>query len=332
MRVPIACIDSETQSNHLYTRCPIWHGLPVSDLDRLVSDVARKQHGVFTVHQVKDMGGQKHQIHYRVIAGDWLALDRGVYALASAPSTWRRQVMAAILGKGRAVASGMTAGSLHDLPGCRRVRPEITVPLTVSAGSSLARVRRRSDFDSIEKVAVAGIPTMSVAETLLDLARHWSLPQLEAAMDHSLVRGRVAVAELRRILGRVDGSRLEGIGRFRECVEGLDSGYVPTESELERMLFRALDDPGIPLIDRQARLAWWPVLPHRVDAVIEAWRLILEADGRTFHTKRADFERDRRRDNLAVAHGYRVMRFTYRALSADPKAALALVLGAGKHS
>ncbi len=72
-------------------------------------------------------------------------------------------------------------------------------------------------------------------------------------------------------------------------------------------------------------------MPHRVDAVIPEWRLILEADGRAFHTKRADFERDRQRDNLAAAHGYRVMRFTYRALTKDPAGVLQLVFNAGQH-
>ncbi len=80
-----------------------------------------------------------------------------------------------------------------------------------------------------------------------------------------------------------------------------------------------------------SRSAWWPALPHRVDAVIPEWRLILEADGRAFHTKRADFERDRQRDNLAAAQGYRVMRFTYRALTKDPAGVLQLVLNAGQH-
>jgi very-short-patch-repair endonuclease len=304
----------------------------VSDLDRSISDLARKQHGVFTVQQVKRVGGQKHQIHYRVSSGDWLTLDRGVYALPSAPSTWRRQVMAAVLGKSRAIASGMTAGSLHTIPGCRQVRPEITVPLAVSAASPLATVQRRSDFDSIAKTTVAGIPTMSAAEVLFDLAKRWPLSRLEGAMDHCLVRGQIEGPELRRILERVNGSRLKGTRRFRECVEGIDGTYVPTESELEQMLFRAIDDPRVPRIDRQARLAWWPLLPHRVDAVVQEWRLILEADGRTFHTKRADFERDRQRDNLAAAHGYRVMRFTYWALTNDPDGVLALVLGAGKHA
>lgn len=212
------------------------------------------------------------------------------------------------------------------------MRPEITIPASGSPSSSLAIVRRRSDFESIETTVVAGIPTMSAAETLFDLAKRWPKPVLEGAVDHCLVRRAVEVEELRSVLQRVEGSRLKGIRRFRECVDGIDSGYVPTESELERMLFRTLDDPAVPPIDRRARLAWWPLLPHRVDAVIEVWKLILEADGRTFHTKRSDFERDRQRDNLAVAHGYRVMRFTYRALVSDQDAVLALVLGAGKHA
>ena len=195
----------------------------------------------------------------------------------------------------------------------------------------MAVVRRRSDFDDIATVIVGYIPTASIAETLFDLARRWTMPMLEGAVDHCLVRNRVTTDELFAVLDRVDGSRLKGTKAFRESLEGIDDAYVPTESELERMLFRAIDDARVPPVDRQARLAWWPLMPHRVDAVIEDWRLILEADGRTFHTKRSDFERDRERDNLAVAHGYRVMRFTYRALQSDPEAVLRLVLGAGKH-
>ena len=239
--------------------------------------------------------------------------------------------MAAILSKDSAIASGITAGALHNIPSCQRVRPEITIPVTASPGSPLAVVRRRSDFDEIAKVLVSAIPTAAVAETLFDLARRMAVPQLEGAVDDCLVRNAVSTDELHSALDRVTGSRLAGTKAFRECLKGIDREYVPTESELERMLFRALDDPRLPQVDRQARLSWWPILPHRVDAVIEDWQLILEADGRTFHTKRSDFEQDRERDNLAVAHGYRVMRFTYRAINSDPDAVLRLVLEAGAH-
>lgn len=303
----------------------------MSDLDRAISLLARTQHGVFNHRQVVGSGGTKQQTFYRLSSGDWLSLDRGVYALASAPATWRRQVMAAVLSKNRAIATGSSAGVLHGITGCRPGRPEITVPYSGRATSSLAVVRRRSDFTAIHTVTVDRIPAASVAETLFDLSNRLPRLALEGAVDDCLVRSAVSVEGLHVVLERISGSRLKGTKAFRETVVDLTDDYVPTESELERMLLRVIDDPRVPNVNRQARLAWWPVLPHRVDAVIPDWRLILEADGRAHHTKRADFERDRQRDNLAAAHGYRVMRFTYRALTKDPAGVLHLVLNAGQH-
>ena len=105
---------------------------------------------------------------------------------------------------------------------------------------------------------------------------------------------------------------------------------MPSQSDLEHLLFSVLDGKGLPPIDRQVSLPWWERLPHRVDAAIHEWRLVLEADGRAFHTKREDFERDRQRDNLAAAHGYRVMRFTWRMLTGRPEEVLRLVREAGR--
>jgi very-short-patch-repair endonuclease len=52
-----------------------------------------------------------------------------------------------------------------------------------------------------------------------------------------------------------------------------------------------------------------------VDALIPAWRLIVEADGRRWHSRVNDRERDHDRDNVAAARGFRVMRFTHRMLT-----------------
>ncbi len=299
------------------------------DLDLALSAFARAQYGTFNRRQVLAAGGSERQVAHRLESGQWIALDSGVYALSSAPAIWRRQVMAAVLSKSRAIVSGISAGVLHDIPGCRPGRVEISVPRSGGTRSAIATVRRRSDFDGIRKVRVGRIPVTSVAETLLDLSRVLTPVQLEGAVDECLVRRAVDLPDLRAVRERVSASRVQGTRAFREVLADLTAEYVPTESELERMLLRAIDDPRVPPAERQARLSWWPVLLHRVDAVIEEWRLILEADGRTYHTKRADFERDRQRDNLAVAHGYRVMRFTYRALRNDPGGVLELVLHAG---
>jgi very-short-patch-repair endonuclease len=49
----------------------------------------------------------------------------------------------------------------------------------------------------------------------------------------------------------------------------------------------------------------------RVDMVVSD-RLVIEVDGRAYHSDPAAFERDRRRDALLVARGYVVLRFSYR--------------------
>jgi very-short-patch-repair endonuclease len=53
--------------------------------------------------------------------------------------------------------------------------------------------------------------------------------------------------------------------------------------------------------------------------------LIVEVDGFAFHSSRSSFERDRRRDAHLIAHGYRVIRVTWRQLTREPDAVVALL-------
>lgn len=299
------------------------------DPDRVIAHVANRQHGVFSHRQAIAAGISHRQVDRRRASGAWLDLEHGVYALDSAPATWHRQVMAAILSKNRARASGFTAGALHEIAHCRKGKPEITVPRTGNSSSRLAVVRRRSGFSSLGLVLVDRIPTADLPNTLFDLSARLQPAQLQRAIDDCLVRRKVTVRELQSILNRYDGCRLAGTAVFRETIAGITESYVPSESDLEQLLIAVLDDPRIPTLDLQVRLSWWTELPHRIDAFIKPWSLIIEGDGRTYHTKRSDFENDRRRDNLAAAHGYRVLRFTYRMLNDDPADVLRTVLRAG---
>ncbi|MGZ4692033.1 MAG: DUF559 domain-containing protein, partial [Acidimicrobiales bacterium] len=65
--------------------------------------------------------------------------------------------------------------------------------------------------------------------------------------------------------------------------------------------------------------------------LIPSWRRIVEADSRLWHTREADFERDRARDHLAQMHGYEVTRFTYHQLVADPDYAVRVLLAIARH-
>jgi very-short-patch-repair endonuclease len=67
---------------------------------------------------------------------------------------------------------------------------------------------------------------------------------------------------------------------------------------------------------------------HEVDALWPRERLVVEVDGFAFHSTRAAFERDRARDADLQAHGYRVMRVTWRQLTVRPEALAARIGGA----
>ncbi len=57
---------------------------------------------------------------------------------------------------------------------------------------------------------------------------------------------------------------------------------------------------------------------YRVDAVWRLQLLIVEVDGHAAHGHRAAFERDRRRDQVLIAAGWRVVRVTFRQLQDEP--------------
>jgi very-short-patch-repair endonuclease len=72
-----------------------------------------------------------------------------------------------------------------------------------------------------------------------------------------------------------------------------------------------------------------------VDFLFAAERLVVETDGYRHHRTRRSFERDRTRDAILTAAGYRALRFTHRQLTEDPgmvAAALRVALRPGRPS
>ncbi len=98
---------------------------------------------------------------------------------------------------------------------------------------------------------------------------------------------------------------------------------------MEKLLYQLLIRPELPPHDRQLPIAY-ERLDATVDAYIAEWSIIVEADGRRWHTRVADFERDRARDNAAAAAGLVVVRFTYRMLKDNPKQCLETLVNAGR--
>ena len=297
--------------------------------DRRIDEFASRQYGAFSLTQARKAGLTDTMIQRRLESGAWMRVVAEVYVLTSSPPRWERQVAAAILSRREAIVSGTTAAVLHGYEGFRPGRPEITVPDGVSSRSPVARVVRSRWFDEISTTRLSGFRVASEAETILALAGRLTVAQLESLLDDRVTAGKVEVDDFEVIRRRVAGGRVRGSARlFPLLDERAVNAWEPPGNQLERYLDLLTDDPRIPSVSRQHpfRLADRDSI---VDRFIARWRLILEADGRRWHTRRADFERDRQRDNAAAAQGLAVLRFTWRMLTQDMEGCRRILMETG---
>jgi very-short-patch-repair endonuclease len=296
--------------------------------DRIIDEYASRQYGSFSRKQAEKAGFSPRMILTRVQNGAWVRLAPAVYALASAPPKWERQLAAALLTREGSIAAGRSAAYLHEFPGFGPGRPVIVIGPSGSARSPLATVIRSHRFDDVGRVRKRGFIVTDETETVMALAAQLDDRRLEGLVDSLLARKSSTVDGLARVVAANVGAR--GVAQLRPIVAyRLPDAYQPPTSELERLLYPVLDDPRLPLYTRQLPMSYQQV-EATVDAFISRWRLIVEGDGRRWHTRRTDMARDRLRDNEAVAHGYVVLRFTYEMLRDSPEQVIDTILRTGR--
>jgi very-short-patch-repair endonuclease len=215
--------------------------------------------------------------------GRVVALGSGTYAL---PGTDDDLVVAARL-RGRLTCCSAAGRHGLDLLTPPAV-PHVAVPRSRPDRSENAVVHRRDTAGTGPLVPVlatllAVLRCLPPADAVVVIASAVRLGQARVASLRSRLRGPGSV-EARRVLGLADGR----------------SGSV-----IETLLRLGLRGAGLPL-DLQV------LVPGigRVDFLVGGW-LVLEVDGFTFHSERAQYRADRARANGLAARGYVLLRFTY---------------------
>jgi very-short-patch-repair endonuclease len=295
-------------------------------MDRAIEALARNQHGAFSIRQAQGLGASPGMFTRRRRSGRWQQLSRSVWTLPSAPPTWHRQLMAAVLSIEGSAVSGLAAGHLHGLDGFRPVRPEITVPRGGTRRSPFARVHQS---DRIVTTTLGPFPVVTVEQALCESAFRLPSARLGRIVETAIIDGRTSADA---VLARAEAlwpRPPRGVTDLLELVSELSRTDAAPMSVLEAALFRILGDPRIPEWEAQATPGWWPTDDERLDVLIPRWRLIVEADGRRWHSRRRDFENDRRRDHIALVHDHRTLRFTHRQLEHEPSYVLEVLLAVG---
>jgi very-short-patch-repair endonuclease len=171
-----------------------------------------------------------------------------------------------------------------------------------------------SALDHRDIRSLHGLPLTAPARTLLDLAAT-GYRDLDRAFGDAHAQRLVTAREIEDLLERA------GTRALRSLVSDNASGF--TRSEAERILRSTLRAAKVQMPRFNARVAG-----YEVDAVWPEQRLVVEVDGYAYHGHRAQFERDRRKDLALTAAGYRVIRVSWRQLTQEPLALIAVISAA----
>ena len=163
---------------------------------------------------------------------------------------------------------------------------------------------------------VDGIPTTTVARTLVDLAEVLTEKQLADAVHQAEVRRKFDLTSINEVRRRLPGrTGRHGLSRVL-------SVYEPSpriaRSEGERLLLSLIEEHGLPMPETQV-----PVAGYELDFFWPDAGLAVEFDGRDFHDNTTAYYDDRVRDRRLAVADVQVIRVTWRDLEPDPSALIA---------
>lgn len=265
------------------------------------------------VIEVRDHPQLRGAIDWRVRTGDLVPVLPGVYAPAATAKTTATRIAAVPAWDRDAVLTDEVAASVSFWP-------EVSVPVVRCAVRHQRRPQAGYEFSRRhippELVWQYGrLNLTSAALTALDLCERLG----GEAIDQALY-SRTTTLDLMREALALTTKRIGNPTRRELLLDSRDEPWSEAERELHRLLRKA----GI--------TGWKGNKPVRIDGrdifpdvVFRRLRLVIEVDGRKFHSKPEIFEADRKRQNLLVLHGWRVLRVTANMIRDEPQQVIATI-------
>ncbi|HJU81605.1 MAG TPA: type IV toxin-antitoxin system AbiEi family antitoxin domain-containing protein [Acidimicrobiia bacterium] len=296
----------------------------ISGVEIRVYQIAGTQAGYVTRRQALACGMSPDAIDRRVESRRWIRAKPGLYMIPGFVPTLKGRLMAATVTLG-AVVSHESAAELHNLPGVQRGMAVVTVPTRKTNRFPEVVVHQSTDLTSAQVIEKDGLAVTSVVRTTIDLASKRKPRVIGKIVDYLVVRGEASIDEFVQAVGALARHGKPGMQTMHKVLEVRAGEGFMGESELEMHGLRLLREWGFPDPNPQYPLPWRSPRKGRVDFAYPSIRLIIEIDGRRWHSTLDAFEEDRLRDNHAQLAGWRVLRITYRMLMDEPEMVRAMV-------
>ncbi len=298
--------------------------MSLSNYQRILK-VAAATSGVCTRNTLLDAGVSPTTIDRHTNAGSLERVRSGVYVVAELVDA-RTPYHLGLARLDGAAISHISAGRLHELPvpagGTAVV--EVTVPVESGGrrfdGVTVHRTRLPLAVDIVDMCGA--LPVTSLARTVFDLASCLKVHRLRHVVQTAIIHRGLATDDFWACYQPLARRGVRGLGPLRRVMcEMLDDEPVP-QSVLEQRLARLLRDEGLTGFRRQYRPPWFDGVRGTVDFADPNVRVVLEADGRSWHATTQAMAEDRRRDRAAAAHGWTVLRVVASELSVRPDATI----------
>jgi len=287
-----------------------------------VAKLADRQHGVVARRQLRTHGLTSGAINHAVATGRLYRVFRGVFGVGHRPLGPHGRMFAATLACGDgSVLSHRSAAWLLGI--WERQPSPIEVIAPVQAGRQIPGIHRRhTPLPPLsDGWTEYGIPCTGPSRTIIDLAGFESERSLRRAIEQAAVLRMLDVAEIDAILDT--GRRRRNSRRLRLILDNWRR-YSPEtrlRSPLEAKLLPLLSRRDIPPPQCNAKLKVGNE-SFEVDFLWRAQRFVIETDGRRYHGNPEARKRDRHRDRVLAATGYRVWRLTWDDLEKRPEATM----------
>lgn len=168
-----------------------------------------------------------------------------------------------------------------------------------------------------------GVRLTSAARTVVDLAGELGRHRLRHLVQTEIAAKHLVPSELQACISSLARRGLPGVGKLRPLMIQLFDPEPVTESELERKVQFQLTAHELTGFGAQFRPPWFDGIRGVVDFADARSMVIVEADGRRWHATEQAMADDRRRDRLATAHGWVVLRVSWSEVVHRPAATFA---------
>ena len=301
------------------------HGWAVK-IDLELGALAQQQGGYLGREQVEALGLSSAGIKWRLTSGNWVSVQRGIYHVAGISGTHRELVRAAGAILPNATVSHQSAAELHGLRYVPRGLAVVTVHARTTHGFPGVQVHRSLDLTANHRMRLDGMWTTTVARTLVDNAAVLHSKAMGLMLDDALASGRTKIGDVAEVFRETARRGRTGSALMRGLLDERIGDELVAATQIEKLGMKVFVDGGLPHPVFQYPAPWNP--EHRIDFAWPYYCVGCEADSRRWHTRLDQFQNDRERDNLALIHRWRILRFTWQDFTQRPGRVVAVVRSA----